>query len=77
MIELPDQPDDGHRPLQFRLRTLLVITAAVALLFGTLRWLGVSPQGSAVVLVILLVSVAAALGLVAAIAGIPGDGDDE
>jgi len=46
---------------------------AVGLLFGTLRWLGISPQAGVLVLVILVVSVAAALGLVIAIAGMPDD----
>lgn len=57
-----------RKPLQFRLRSLLGITVAVALLFGLLRWLGVPPQTSALVLVLLTVSLAAAVGLVAVIA---------
>ena len=56
-------------PLQFSLRAIMGITVAMALLFGTLRWLGVSPSACAMVLLILTVSVAAALGLVVAIAG--------
>jgi hypothetical protein len=65
-----EQPQGTRRqvPLQFGLRSLLVVTAAVAVLFGTLRWLGVTPFASAIVLVIIVVSVAAALGLVVAIA---------
>ena len=59
----PDKP-----PLQFSLRAMLAITFAVSLLFGTLRWLEVSPLASTIVLVILMVSVVAALGLVVAIA---------
>jgi hypothetical protein len=55
-------------PLQFSLRAMLAMTVAVSLLFGTLRWLEVPPLASAVVLVILMVSVVAALGLVLAIA---------
>jgi len=58
----------GPRPLQFGLAALFGITAAVAALFGTLRWFGVPAPTSGLVLVILVVSVAAALGLVLAIA---------
>jgi len=46
---------------------LLLITVAVALLFGTLRWLGASPTTGSIVLVILIVGVVLALGLVVAI----------
>lgn len=65
----------GRRPppLQFGLRAVLVIMVAVSLLFGVLRWLDVPPFASAIVLVILIVSVAAALGLVVAIAGAADD----
>ncbi len=63
------RPERRRPPLQFGLRSLLGITVAVSLLFGTLRWLEVSPLASALVLMILVVSVAAALGLVTAIAG--------
>lgn len=65
------------KPLQFRIRTLLGMTVAVALLFAMLRWLGVPPQTSAIVLVLLTVSVAAAVGLVIVIArSSPGPRDD-
>jgi Flp pilus assembly protein TadB len=72
----PMTMDDEHeeesrpdkRPLQFSLKALLMLPVAVGLLFGTLRWLEVPPLASAIVLVILVVSVAAALGLLAAIA---------
>lgn len=60
-------------PLQFRLRAVLWITAATAILFAVLRWLGVPPQASLIVLVVLAVSVAAALALVAVIAASVGD----
>ena len=67
-------PQSPRRPpLQFSLRAMLIITAAVAVLFGTLRTLGVSPLASTIVLVILVISVLAALGLVVAIAA----GDDD
>jgi uncharacterized membrane protein YdbT with pleckstrin-like domain len=61
-------------PLQFGLRTVLLMAVVVALLFGTLRWLEVPPLASAIILVILVVSVAAALALVVAIAA---GGEDE
>ncbi len=64
------------RPLQFRLRSMLLATAALGLLFATLRWLGVPPQASLIVLVVLSVSVPAALVLVAVIAGsLTGEND--
>jgi len=78
--------DDGVResegrprqaPLQFRLRTMLLITVAVGLVVGVLRWLEVPPRTSLIVLVVLSVSVAAALGLVVVIAGsITGDEEE-
>lgn len=72
---LPQDPNEqpSRPPLQFGIRTLLGIMVAASLLFGTLQWLGVSPLGSAMVLVILVVSVAAAVGLVIAIAGATDD----
>jgi hypothetical protein len=54
-------------PLQFTIRGLLLLTAATALLFGTMRWLGVSPEASALVLVVLMIAAAAAIGLLVAI----------
>ena len=73
----PGQSGNDKRPprppLQFGLRAVLAIMVAVSLLFGTLRWFEVSPLASAVVLVILIVSVAAAMGLVVAIAGAADD----
>ncbi len=68
---MSDQPDSRQRPsrppLQFGISSLLLITVAVALLFGTLRWLGASPTTGSIVLVILIVGVVLALGLVVAI----------
>ena len=67
--------DDRHQqssrrrpPLQFSLKALLTLPVVVGLVFGTLRWLGVSPLASAIVLAILTVSAVAAVGLLAAIA---------
>lgn len=54
--------------MQFGLRSLLGLAVLVGLLFGTLRWLGVSPLASTLVLLVLGVSVAAALALMVAIA---------
>ena len=65
----------SRRPLQFSLRSLLMAMVVTALLFGTLRWLGVSPFASGVVLVILIVGVAMAVALLVAIAG-SADGDE-
>ncbi len=70
---------DEHRPppLQFRLRSLLVGAVVIGLLFGALRWLEVPPRASLILLVILTVSGAAAVGLLVAIAGSqPPDRDD-
>jgi Flp pilus assembly protein TadB len=76
-MTMDDGPEQESRqdkpPLQFSLRALLMLPVAVGLLFGTLRWLGVPPLANAIVLVILVVSVAAALGLLAAVAA----ADDE
>ena len=70
MAELPpDDSDPRPRPLQFSLRSILGVMVAVSLLFGTMRWLGVSPQASGIVLVILIVGSLAAVALLAAIAG--------
>ena len=68
-------PRPPRRPLQFSLRAMFGLTAAVSVLFGTLRWLGVPPAASGVILAILIVAALAALGLVLAIANY--DGNDE
>ena len=74
---MSDQPDSrqgpSRPPLQFGISSLMLITAAVALLFGTLRWLGASTTTSAIVLVILIIGVALALGLVVAISAVIDD----
>ena len=65
-------------PLQFTLPALFGITAALAVLFGALSWLGVPPLASFIVLVVLTVSVLAALGLVVVIAhSVTGEEDEE
>jgi hypothetical protein len=65
---LPEDDETPRRPpLQFSIRGILLLTAAVALLFGTMRWLGVSPAASALVLVVLIVAGLAAVGLLVAI----------
>lgn len=60
------EPPDGP-PLQYSLRGLLLLTAATALLFGTLRWLGVPPEVSVLILIVLLIAGVAAIGLMIAI----------
>ena len=56
------------RPLQFTIRALLGLTVAVALVFGTLKWVGLSPRESLTVTAILAVGALAAVGLILAIA---------
>jgi hypothetical protein len=60
----PRQP-----PLQFDLRTMLAVTAACGLVFSVLRWIGAPQQVSLLVVVLLVASVMAAIGLVVVIAG--------
>jgi hypothetical protein len=64
-----DSPDDPPRrpSLQFSLRGLLLLTAAVALLFGMLRWADVPPEASVMILVSLIIAGVAAIGLMVAI----------
>jgi hypothetical protein len=77
MTDESDSPQrDGRRPLQIGLSTMLGVTAAAAALFGVLRWLGVGAEAGLLVLVLLLVSVPAALALVAVIAA-QGSDDEE
>lgn len=65
-------------PLQFTLPALFGVTAALAVLFGALSWMEVPPLASFLVLVVLAVSVLAALGLVVVIAGsVTGEDDEE
>lgn len=63
-----EEPRRGKRPLQFRLAAAFGIMAAVSVLFGTLRWLGVPPEASMIVLVVLVASVLGAVALVVVIA---------
>ena len=56
------------RALQFGIRGLLGLAVAVAVIFGTLKWMGVGPRESLIVMLILIVGGLAALGLIAAIA---------
>jgi hypothetical protein len=48
---------------------MLMVTTALALVFGTLKWLGVPPGELWLVLAVLAVGVPAAIGLLVAIAG--------
>ena len=60
--------DPPRRPsLQFSLRGLFILTAAIALLFGMLRWAGVPPEASLLILFSLIFAGAAAVGLLVAI----------
>lgn len=78
---MPDDEKPEHPrmpPLQFTLPAMFGVTAAAAVLFGTLRWMGVSPAASFLVLVVLAVTVLAALVLVVVIAGsVTGEEDEE
>jgi len=65
----PEQSPRPDSPLQFRLGSLLVLSAAVALVFGLLRYAGVSARAAAVVLVVLVVGAVAGMGLIVAIFG--------
>jgi len=57
------------RVLQFGLRSLFGLAIAVAVIFGTLKWMGVGPRESLLVMLILIVGGLAAVGLIAAIVG--------
>jgi hypothetical protein len=69
--------EGGGRPLQFGLRAMFAVTAALAMLFGVMSWLGVPPVARLVVLVVLAVSVPAAIALVAVIAGSVSEEEDD
>ncbi len=64
----PNRKPKRLAPLQFGLCALLIATAVVAALFSTVAWLGVPEQGRFIILLVLGVSVAAAVGLLVAIA---------
>ncbi len=66
-----------QKPLQFNLRTMLAVTAALGLVFGVLRWIGAPPQVGLLVLVLLAVSVIAAIGLVVVLAGAVARSEEE
>jgi len=55
------------RVLQFGLRSLFGLAIAVAVIFGTLKWVGVGPRESLLIMLILIVGGLAAVGLIAAI----------
>ncbi len=72
----PDQDKDRRPvPLQFGIRTMLWITLAAAVLMGTLQWMEVPPRAVGIVVLIVGVAVAAALGLVVTIARTTDDED--
>ena len=70
----PQESKPRRPPLQFSLKALLALPIVVGLLFGTLRWLGVSPLACGIILAILTLSAVAAIGLLVALAG---GNDDE
>jgi hypothetical protein len=55
------------RPFQYGIGTLLGLMFVVAVVFGLLRWMGATPGQSAIVLGIVIVSLLAAVALIAAI----------
>jgi hypothetical protein len=57
-----------RRPIQFGVGTMLAGTAAVAVLLSVVKWLGATPREMAIVFGILVAAVAAAVGLVLALA---------
>lgn len=65
-IDEADSDNNSH-PLQFGISTLLWLTVAVALVFGTLRWLQVSTTASLIVMAVLAISTILVVILVAAI----------
>jgi hypothetical protein len=60
-------PPDRPPPLQFSLRSLFGLMFAVALIFGTLRWMNVSTATHLIVMAVLLISGLVVVLLVAAI----------
>jgi hypothetical protein len=64
------------RPLQFRLAGALGVMAAVSVVCAMLRWMNVEPKTGAIILLVLAVSVVAAILLVVAIAQ-SASGEDE
>lgn len=64
-------------PLQFGIGAVLAATAAMAGLFGLLRWFDVAVRAQVIVLAVLGVSVVAAAALLVAIAGSDTGEDDE
>lgn len=67
-----DEVREKPPPLQFGIKTLLGMMVAVGLIFGTLRWIGASEQTCYLVMGILVASLLAAVGLIAAISRIGG-----
>jgi len=70
------EPRRRPRPIQFGTRTLLTVTAALAVLLGMLQWMQVEPWAMAVVLGVVVLSGAAAVGLVLALAATVDEEDD-
>ncbi len=55
-------------PLQFGIGGLLTLTTIVAIVFGALRWLGISTRAAWIVLLVMVVGGIAAVAMVWAIA---------
>jgi hypothetical protein len=75
MNDESDRQSPQRPPLQFGMKALLALPIVVGMLFGTLRWLGVSPMACGVILAILAIAAVAAIGLLAALAGSGGRED--
>lgn len=63
-----------RRLFQFRLRTLLGLAVAVAIVFGAARGLGLSGRATGLMLAVVVASVVAVIGLMAALAASLRDG---
>lgn len=74
---MTNPPASRPPPLQFNLRTMLGVTAAFGLVFAVLRWMGAPPEVSLLVLVLMGVTVVAAVGLVVVLAGAASRPPDE
>lgn len=75
-IDCEQEQAPRRSPLQFNLKALLVLTAVFGLIFGQLRWMGAPPMAGFLVLLVLAVSVGAAVGLVAVIASRSDDREE-
>ncbi|MBN1909962.1 MAG: hypothetical protein JW818_09500 [Pirellulales bacterium] len=63
----PDSPTPSRPPIQYGIGTLLIATTALAVLLGTLQWMGLAPEVIALVFGVLLVGALAGVALVVAL----------